>query len=78
VTQDWSELELLGQVSPPDPAVLESAREVLWAAVAQEMLMAAGPGQAGESRRFEEREADGLRQAEAERPPPTPPAAPDA
>jgi len=32
----------LGQVGPPPPAVLDAARETLWAAVAAEML-AAGP-----------------------------------
>jgi len=36
------ELELLGQVDPPAPGVLDAAREVLWSAVAAEML-ATGP-----------------------------------
>ena len=36
------ELELLGQVDPPAPGVLDAAREILWSAVAAEML-AAGP-----------------------------------
>jgi hypothetical protein len=31
-------LALLGEVAPPDPAVLEHAREELWSAVAEEML----------------------------------------
>lgn len=30
-------LSLLGRVSPPDPAALDAAREVLWAAVKREM-----------------------------------------
>lgn len=36
------ELELLGQVDPPAPGVLDAARETLWSAVAAEML-ATGP-----------------------------------
>ncbi len=42
----------LGQVAPPDPGVLDAAREVLWAAVAAEMLpeeAAGAAGQAGET-----------------------------
>jgi hypothetical protein len=31
-------LSLLGEVEPPAAAVLENAREVLWSAVASEML----------------------------------------
>jgi len=45
VTPDPSELErlaALGHVDPPPPGVLDAAREVLWSAVAQEML-ATGP-----------------------------------
>jgi hypothetical protein len=57
--QDWPELERLGRVDPPDPAVLDAAREVLWAAVAEEMLS----GTPGEPRRIAEREADQPRQA---------------
>lgn len=60
MTRDWPELERLGQVDPPDPAVLDAARETLWAAVAEEML----PGPPGESRRIAEREADQPRRAD--------------
>jgi hypothetical protein len=35
-------LAALGRVDPPPPAVLDAAREVLWSAVAREML-ATGP-----------------------------------
>ena len=35
-------LAALGHVDPPPPGVLDAAREVLWSAVAQEML-ATGP-----------------------------------
>jgi hypothetical protein len=38
-------LAALGTVQPPEPRVLENAREVLWSAVASEML---GTGPAGE------------------------------
>jgi hypothetical protein len=41
VTQESPESDLLaalGRVDPPPPAVLDAAREVLWSAVAQEML----------------------------------------
>jgi hypothetical protein len=54
----------LGRVAPPDPAVLDAAREVLWAAVAAEMLpgaVAGGAGQmseTGRSRRGARRETD--------------------
>jgi hypothetical protein len=68
VTPEWPELELLGQVNPPDPAVLDAAREVLWAVVAGEMLSHAGPGEAGESRRIPEREAGQPRQSGCRRP----------
>ena len=30
-------LSALGRVDPPDPAVLDAARELLWSAVAREM-----------------------------------------
>ncbi len=42
----------LGRVTPPDPGVLDTAREILWAAVAAEMLpdeAAGAAGQAGEA-----------------------------
>jgi hypothetical protein len=72
MTQDHPELPgemsqalgRLGRVAPPDPAVLDAAREVLWAAVAAEMLPGAdagGAGQIGEtgrSRRAAPRETD--------------------
>ncbi len=48
MTPDPPELErlaALGHVDPPPPGVLDAAREILWSAVAQEML-AAAPGQA--------------------------------
>jgi len=41
VTQESPEPDLLaalGHVDPPPPGVLDAAREVLWSAVAQEML----------------------------------------
>ena len=64
MTPDWLELEALGRVGPPDPAVLDAARELLWSAVAAEMLSA---GEA-ESHRRADREAEGPRQAEHRRP----------
>ena len=48
----------LGRVAPPEPGVLDAAREVLWAAVAAEMLPGRGEdGQTGEtgSRRVAQR-----------------------
>jgi hypothetical protein len=36
----------LGRVDPPVPGVLDAAREVLWSAVAAEMLNTAPPGAA--------------------------------
>ena len=54
----------LGRVAPPDPAVLDAAREVLWAAVAAEMLPGADTGGAdqmgetGRSRRAAQRQPD--------------------
>jgi len=75
--QDDTDLGRLGRVAPPDPGVLDAAREILWAAVAQEMLSAgeaAGEagreaGQIGEtdSRRVAPRETD---QRETDRPGP--------
>jgi hypothetical protein len=53
VTEDWADLEgagllrAFGQVEPPVPGVLETAREVLWSAVAGEMLAAGPAGDAG-------------------------------
>jgi hypothetical protein len=38
-----NELERLGRVDPSAPGVLDAAREVLWSAVAAEMLAAAPP-----------------------------------
>lgn len=38
MTDDLPELERLGRVDPPVPGVLDSARELLWSAVAAEML----------------------------------------
>ncbi len=40
---DMTELERLGRVDPPRPGVLDAAREVLWSAVAGEMLGTAPP-----------------------------------
>jgi hypothetical protein len=40
-TPDLDMLAAIGQVGPPDPGVLDAAREVLWSAVAQEMLSVA-------------------------------------
>jgi hypothetical protein len=38
-----NELERLGPVDPPEPGVLDAAREVLWSVVAAEMLATAPP-----------------------------------
>ena len=38
---DLEELERLGRVDPPPPDVLDTARQVLWSAVAAEMLATA-------------------------------------
>jgi hypothetical protein len=43
VTSDMTELERLGRVDPPLPGVLGAAREILWSAVAAEMLGTAPP-----------------------------------
>jgi len=43
VNGDTPDLERLGQVGPPPPGVLDAAREVLWSAVAAEMLATAPP-----------------------------------
>ena len=61
MTQDDTDLGRLGRVAPPEPDVLDAAREVLWAAVAQEMLSAGeAAGQIGEtgSRRAAQRQKD--------------------
>jgi hypothetical protein len=66
MTPDEPELEAIaqvGRVGPPDPAVLDAARELLWAAVAAEMLSA---GEA-ESHRKTDHETGGPRQAENRR-----------
>ncbi len=50
----------LGRVAPPEPGVLDAARESLWTAVAAEMLAARPAGEAGRtggSRRAAEGEA---------------------
>jgi hypothetical protein len=38
-----TELERLGRVDPPAPGVLDAAREILWSAVAAEMLTTSPP-----------------------------------
>jgi len=43
VKEDMAELERLGQVDPPGPGVPDAAREVLWSAVATEMLATTPP-----------------------------------
>ena len=43
MNDDLEELEGLGGVEPPAPGVLDAAREVLWSAVAAEMLAPAPP-----------------------------------
>ena len=66
MTPDPPELErlaALGHVDPPPPGVLDAAREILWSAVAQEMLAAAPghdavPGQAAGSGQAAEGHAD--------------------
>jgi len=66
VTPDPPELErlaALGHVDPPPPGVLDAAREILWSAVAQEML-AAAPGQAAVPGQAAERHADRPRPAD--------------
>ena len=40
---DLDRLDRLGRVDPPAPGVLDAAREVLWSAVAAEMLATAPP-----------------------------------
>jgi hypothetical protein len=55
-------LAALGQIAPPDPNVLERAREALWSAVADEMLEMELPVR----RLREERRGDSPRSAEAE------------
>jgi hypothetical protein len=56
------ELARLGRVDPPGPGVLDAAREVLWAAVAAEMLVVGEPG----TRRAVPREAGPPGQARSE------------
>ena len=66
MTPDPPELErlaALGHVDPPPPGVLDAAREILWSAVAQEML-AAAPGQAAVPGQAAERHADRPRPAD--------------
>ncbi len=77
MTQDHPELPQevghalgrLGRVTPPDPAVLDAAREILWAAVAAKMLpgeTARAAGQADAPGRTDSRRAQreaGRRQA---------------
>lgn len=48
--EDAGLLRALGQAEPPSPAVLEAAREMLWSAVAAEMLSAGPAGGAGRTR----------------------------
>ena len=49
MTHDDTDLGRLGRVAPPDPGVLDAAREILWAAVAQEMLsVSEAVGEAGQ------------------------------
>ncbi|MGH3183455.1 MAG: hypothetical protein ACREOE_11865 [Gemmatimonadales bacterium] len=43
-------LRALGQVEPPVPGVLEAAREVLWSAVAGEMLSGGEASEAGKNK----------------------------
>jgi hypothetical protein len=73
VTENWAGpegtalLRALGRAEPPAPGVLEAAREVLWSAVAAEML-AGGPagetGRAGTAGTDRSREDGRRRQAE--------------
>ena len=70
MTQDSQELpeeigqalDRLGRVAPPDPAVLDATREILWAAVAAEMLPSdpggTGSRRGGEHDRVAERKTD--------------------
>lgn len=56
MTEDMAEpenaglLEVLGQVELPASSILEAAREVLWSAVAEEMLSTGAAGDAGRTR----------------------------
>ena len=66
MTPDPPELErlaALGHVDPPPPGVLDAAREILWSAVAQEML-AAAPSQTAAPGRAAERHAERPRPAD--------------
>jgi hypothetical protein len=74
MTQENPDLDRLGWIAPPDPAVLDAAREVLWAAVAHEMLSVRDAvGETGETgsrrvqRETDQRETD---QRETDRPGP--------
>jgi hypothetical protein len=51
-------LHALGQVRAPDQRVLEQARDVLWSAVAGELIGPVGEGQAASSEPGREDEAD--------------------
>jgi len=44
--EELGELGELGRVDPPAASILDSAREVLWSAVAAQMLATAPPGAA--------------------------------
>jgi hypothetical protein len=48
--EDAGLLRALGQAEPPSPAVLDAAREMLWEAVAGEMLSPGLAGGAGRTR----------------------------
>ena len=68
MTPDPPELErlaALGHVDPPPPGVLDAAREILWSAVAQEML-ATGPASGHATGTSRSESAPGRR---ADRPP---------
>ncbi len=56
------DLERLGHVDPPAPGVLDAARDVLWSAVAAEML-ATDPAAAPAARHAADRHQDGTRRA---------------
>jgi len=68
VTPDPPELEqlaALGHVAPPPPGLLDAAREILWSAVAQEMLaLDPASGKAAAPGRAAERPADRARPAD--------------
>jgi hypothetical protein len=61
-------LTLLGQVSPPAPEVLDRARQVLWSAVAAEMLASSPESEAtGPARRPAQKPARRPRRESAQR-----------